>query len=162
MIFDYPLFKSFCSVQPCLFVQCQPGIFLVQYRLNLNNVGVVFAATDYYQKINPSKIKIPEKWPDVVQTALRWTFSCVMLSIATLTIHYLRFFRCNIVSEVLRQHCSGFFPVQCLSIVAPRQHCLGLCPVQCSPKSIKTTLNRQHWTGFFWRNIVWSLKDNIT
>ena len=162
MIFDYPLFKSFCSVQPCLFVQCQPGIFLVQYRLNLNNVGVVFAATDYYQKINPSKIKIPEKWPDVVQTALRWTFSCVMLSIATLTIHYLRFFRCNIVSEVLRQHCSGFFPVQCLSIVAPRQHCLGFCPVQCSPKSIKTTLNRQHWTGFFWRNIVWSLKDNIT
>ena len=162
MIFDYPLFKSFCSVQPCLFVQCQPGIFLVQYRLNLNNVGVVFAATDYYQKINPSKIKIPEKWPDVVQTALRWTFSCVMLSIATLTIHYLRFFRCNIVSEVLRQHCSGFFPVQCLSIVAPRQHCLGFCPVQCCPKSIKTTLNRQHWTGFFWRNVVWSLKDNIT
>ena len=162
MIFDYPLFKSFCSVQPCLFVQCQPGIFLVQYRLNLNNVGVVFAATDYYQKINPSKIKIPKKWPDVVQTALRWTFSCVMLSIATLTIHYLRFFRCNIVSEVLRQHCSGFFPVQCLSIVAPRQHCLGFCPVQCCPKSIKTTLNRQHWTGFFWRNVVWSLKDNIT
>ena len=162
MIFDYPLFKSFCSVQPCLFVQCQPGIFLVQYRLNLDNVGVVFAATGYYQKINPSKIKIPEKWPDVVQTALRWTFSCVMLSIATLTIHYLRFFRCNIVSEVLRQHCSGFFPVQCLSIVAPRQHCLGFCPVQCCPKSIKTTLNRQHWTGFFWRNVVWSLKDNIT
>ena len=142
MIFDYPLFKSFCSVQPCLFVQRQHGIFLVQYRLSLNNVGVVFAATGYYQKINRSKIKIPEKWPDVIQTALRWTFSCVMLSRATLTIHYLRFFRCNIVSEVLSQHCSRFFPVQCLSILASRQYCLGFWPVQCCPKSIKTTLNR--------------------
>ena len=34
---------------------------LVQCRGSLCNVGVAFAATDYYQKINQSKIKIDKK-----------------------------------------------------------------------------------------------------
>ena len=44
-----------------MFVQCWPGIILVQCQENLCNVGVSFEATGYYQKINRSKIKIAEK-----------------------------------------------------------------------------------------------------
>ena len=50
-----------CSVQSCLFVQCWSGIFLVQCRENLCNVGSAVAATNYYRKINRSKIKVAEK-----------------------------------------------------------------------------------------------------
>ena len=47
----------------------------------------------------------------------------------------------SVTLGVLRQHYTGFFPVQsCLE--ALRQHCIGLWPVQCCPKSIKTTLNK--------------------
>ena len=49
------------SVQSYLFTQCWPEIFLMQCRLNLSNLGVAFAATGYYQKINRSKVKIAEK-----------------------------------------------------------------------------------------------------
>ena len=78
----------------------------------------------------------------------------------------------NVVPRVLRQHWTGFFPMQC----CPKT---GFSLVQCCPKSIKTTLNkifssamlcgaswtilhksfylcnvvprvlRQHWTGIF-------------
>ena len=43
------------------FVQCWPGIFLVQCQGNLANVGGAFAATGYYQKTNQSNIKTTEK-----------------------------------------------------------------------------------------------------
>ena len=49
-----------CFVQSCLFVQCWPGIFLVQCRENLCNVCPAFAATGYYKKINRFKIKTAE------------------------------------------------------------------------------------------------------
>ena len=53
--------KKMCSVQSCLFVQCWPGIILVQCRGNLCNVSATFETTGYYQKINQSNIKIAEK-----------------------------------------------------------------------------------------------------
>ena len=91
-----------CFIQSCLFVQCWPWIFLVQCWQNLNNVGVAFAATSYYQKIAkkcpeqilfscdifcPTSIKtklhgIPS-WPKlsrVSKTSLHKVFTCVMLS----------------------------------------------------------------------------------
>ena len=50
-----------CSVCYSIFGQSWPRIFLVQCQGNLFNVGVVFAATSYDQKINWSKIKITIK-----------------------------------------------------------------------------------------------------
>ena len=38
----------FCSIHSCLFVQCCPGIFLVQCWGNLCNAGAAVAATGYY------------------------------------------------------------------------------------------------------------------
>ena len=67
--------------------------------------------TDYYQKINCSKIKITEKWPDVVQTTLYWIFSCAIFFETSRILHCVGFFLCNIVSGALRQHCTWFFPV---------------------------------------------------
>ena len=61
-------------VQSCLFVQS--GIFLVQCRLNLSNVGTTCEAIDYYQKNNRSKINIAEKLPHNVQTVLHCFFLC--------------------------------------------------------------------------------------
>ena len=69
-------------MQSRFFVRCWFGNFLVQCRENLYNVGAVFAATGYYQKINRSKIKIVLKW---FQTTLIRTFSCAMLSGASWT-----------------------------------------------------------------------------
>ena len=50
-----------CSIQFCLSVQCWPGIIFAQCWGNLCNVGATFEATGYYEKINRSKIKVPEK-----------------------------------------------------------------------------------------------------
>ena len=91
---------------------------------------------------------------------------------------------------LFRRHCTGFFPVLCC-LESLGQHCTRFLPVQCCPKSIKATLNRifscamlfwslldniaqgfylcnvaprvlrQHWTGFFLFNVVWSFLGNI-
>ena len=55
------LYFSYVSYNLVFSVQCWPGIFLVQYRGNLRIVAAAFAATDYYQQIDRSKIKIAQK-----------------------------------------------------------------------------------------------------
>ena len=130
----------FCSVQFCLFVQCWPGIFLVQCRGNLCNVGAAFAATGYYWKINRSKIKIAEKWcsDDI---ALGFFLCSVVWSLLDNIVQ--GFYLCNVVPRVLRQHWAGFFPVRCC-LEPLGQHCTRFLQllVQCCPKRIKTTLDR--------------------
>ena len=102
-----------CSVQACLFVRCWPRIFLVQCRLNFNNVGVAFTATRYYFKLNWSKIKITRKCPYGAQKTLHRIFFCTMFSGASQTILHVfpvqycprsfkttlhRFFSCGMLS----------------------------------------------------------------
>lgn len=92
------------------------GIFCVQFRLSLNNVGTVIAATYHYQKINRSKIKVPKKWPHVFQITFYWIFSWKMFSEASRTIYCIGFFLCNIVTGVLRLHGTEFFFCTMLSV----------------------------------------------
>ena len=47
----------------------------------------------------------------------------------------------NVVSRLLRQHWTVFFPVHCF-LEPQGQQCTGYLPVQCCLKSIKATLNR--------------------
>ena len=120
-----------CSVQSCPFVQCWPKILLVQCREILYNVGAVFAATGYYQKISQVKIKIAEKWyysDDI-------TLGCLLGNIAQ------DFHLCNVVPRVLQHYWTGVFHLQCC-LEPLRQHLTKFLPVQCCPKSIKTILNR--------------------
>ena len=42
---------------------------------------------------------------------------------------------------LLRQYCTGLFPIQCC-VESLGQHCTGLLPMQICPKSVTTTLNR--------------------
>lgn len=76
------------------FCLCFPGIVLVQCRQNLNNVDTAFAANSYYRKINWFKIKIAEKWSDIVLTTLHRIFSCEIFSGVSRIILY----------------CTGFLP----------------------------------------------------
>ena len=81
-----------CSVQFCLFLQSLPGNFLLQSWENLCNVGIAFAATGYYQKINQFKMKIAKKW-------------CYSDDIG--------FFPVQCYLKSLEQHCTEFLSVQC-------------------------------------------------
>ena len=54
-----PVFQYSTSV-PCSIVPCSGVSGFIVCRLNLNNAGATFAETGYYQKINRSKIKIPD------------------------------------------------------------------------------------------------------
>ena len=98
-----------CSIQSCSFVQCWPGIFLVQCQENLCNVGAAFAATSYCQNINWFKIKIAKKWcySDIALgfflCNIVWNF---LGNIAQ------DFCQCNIVPRVLQQYWTGFFHVK--------------------------------------------------
>ena len=93
----------YCSVQSCPFVQCCPGILLVQCRENLGNVGTTLVATGYYQEINWFKIRIAEKWCYSGDIAL----GCLWGNIAQ------GFYLCNINPRVLRHYWTEFFHVQC-------------------------------------------------
>ena len=139
----------------------------MQYRGNLDNAGEAFAATAHYQKINWSNIKIPETWPDVVDTTLHRVFSWAMLSQEYYDNITQDFFMCNavwslssdiaqgfylrnIVLRVLRQY--WFFLVQCC-LEPQGQHCIGLLPVLCCPRA------HSHLFAVKW--IIWSAWPNI-
>ena len=128
------------SVQSCLFVQCWLWVFLVYCRRNLNNIGVEFAATRHYLKINWSKMKIVEKRPDVVQRTLHWNFSCAMLSGASRTTLH-RPFTCAMLSQEYQDNTEQVFPVHCC-LEAQGQHYMELLSVQCCLKSITIKLHR--------------------
>ena len=84
--------------QSCLFVQCWPGIFLVQCKENLCNVGMVFAAASHYQKINWPKIKIAVKWFCSDDIENNFFLCIVVLSLKDNTRQ--GFYLCNIVPRV--------------------------------------------------------------
>ena len=84
---------SRCSVQSCPFVQCWPGIFLVQCQEKLCSVSAPFAAPGYCQNINRFKIKIAEKW----------CYSDIAPG----------FFLCSVVWSLLDNIPQDFFLVQC-------------------------------------------------
>ena len=121
----------------------------------LDNMAQVFFS--YFVQCCPKKIK----------TTLKTIFSCAMLSVAQG--HYVGFFLWNIAPKVLRQHCTGFFPVQyylqpmlrkvftCAMLsqtfygnieqdfshaTLSGKYCTRFLPVQYCPKSIKTRLNK--------------------
>ena len=79
--------------------------------------------------------------PKSTTTTLNRIFSCTILSGATWTTLHKIFFLYNVYPRVLRQHCAGFFSVQCC-LESLGQHCTMFLPVQCCPKCIETTLNR--------------------
>ena len=111
----------------------------MQCRGNLCNVGVAFAATGYYKKINWSKIKT-EKWCCADDIALGFFLGDVVWRFLGNIAR--SFYPHKVFQKVLRQHWTGFFLVQrCLGHIG--QHCTRFLPVQCRPKSImKTKLNR--------------------
>ena len=98
------------SVQSCLFVQCWPGIFIVQCQGNFCNVGAAFAATGYHQKINWFKIKIAKGWCCTDVIALGFFLCNVVWSLLGNTAQ--GFYLCNVVPRLLQQHRTGFFPLQ--------------------------------------------------
>ena len=141
----YFLYHWDCSAQSCLFVQCWPGIFLVQCQENLCNFGATLAATSYYQKINWFKIKIDENWCYSDDIALGFFLCNVAWSLLGNIAQGLC--RCNVVSRVLATTLNRIFSCAMLSgaswcLVPLEQHCTRFLPIQCCPKSMKTTLNK--------------------
>ena len=123
-------------MQPCLFVQCCTRIFLVQCQRNLYYVGVVFAATSCYQKINWSKMKITKKWPNVVPRILHWVFFPVQCCLESPGQHLSQAVK-SIKSLLTRIFsCAMLFENSWATL-----HTRFL-PLQCCLKSIRTTLNR--------------------
>ena len=131
--------KILSSVQSCRFVQCWPGIILVQCRGSLCNVVTTFGATGYNQKINRSKIKIAEK--DVAQKTIHLPFSCrIFYGVPGYYTGHLAVKYCP--SSIKTTLNSSFF--QCYVVSSHLDNIVqGFClPVQCCPKSIKTKLNK--------------------
>ena len=177
------------SVQYCLFVQCWPGSFLVQFREDLCHNNTAFAATSYYKKINQFGIKIAEKL--CYSDGITLGFFPVRYCLESLGNIGQSFYLCKVVPIVLRHYWIGFFHVQCC-LDPLRQHCTRFLPVECFQKNIKTTLNRiysyvilsEAWKttfprvfmcamlsqqyqeniqqDFFMCNVVWNLLGNIT
>ena len=65
------------------------------------------------------------------------------------------FYICNVVSRVIRQHSTGFFPCNVVySILDNIARGFYIC-------NVVSRVIRQHWTGFFPCNVVYSILDNI-
>ena len=144
------------------------------------NVSAAFAATVYYQKINPFERKIAEKWcysEDIakgffpvqycleslgqqctgflpVQLPVEF-FLCNVIICGLLGNIVQSFYLCDVVLKVLRQHLTWFFPCNVVwSLLDKTVQGFYLCNVV--PRVL-----RQHWTKCFPCNVVWRLLDNI-
>ena len=74
-------------------------------------------------------------------TTLRKVFTCAMVTQEYKYNIEKDFFLNNVVPRVLRQHLTGFFPVQCF-LETLGQNCAKFLPVPWCPKSTNTTLKR--------------------
>ena len=173
LIFLFNIGPGFCEILG-KFVQCWE---------NMCSVAAAFAAAGYHQKINPFKIKIPEKWCYSDDTALAFfvqyclgslgqhctRFLSVQGCLKSITKLLNKIFSCAMlfgvssvtlhrifVSTILSQeYYEGFFHVQrCPELLG--QHCTRLLPVQCC----LSVVLRQHWRKFTPLNVVWRLLDN--
>ena len=109
-----------------------PGFFLC-------NVGVAFAATGYYQKINQFKIKTAEKWCYSGDIALDFSYA-ILPGVSWTTLH--RIFTCvTCCLKSIKTTSNKIFTFQCC-LEALGKHCTKHLPVQCCPKRIKKTLNK--------------------
>ena len=128
-------------------------VFIAAQGFFLCNVGKIFAATGYYQRINLFKIKIAK---NIIQTTLHWIFSCAMLSGASWeTLH--RVFVCAVLSQKYYDFIEQDFFMCSVVWNLLDNTALGIYLCKVAPREL-----RKHWTGFFFLcNVVWSLKDNI-
>ena len=140
-----------CSLQYCIFVQCCPGVFLVQCQWNVKNAAT---AGVYYQKIIWSKIKIARKWLDVVQC---WTVQRCLKSLEKKCIEffYVQYFRSSINTLL-----HSVFSVQCC-LEPLAQHCIGFLSVKCCSRSIRATLHRI-FSGALLPGVSWITLHRLT
>ena len=102
-----------------------------------------------------TSILLVQCFPKSIETKLNRFFSCAILSGASWTTLHKDFtYFPNVVPQVLRQHRTWFFPVECY-LNPLGHHCTRILLAQW----VVPRVLRQHWKGFFLCNVVWSLLD---